>query len=326
MCDTKGHEHWCSGCGKNLNKEPMDSYVEIEWSQNEQGEIIQDKKMICKTCLEDMPNVKALNEFFSTLQYHPWGHVFCSSCKKDLTKERKDDEKSKGIVAKLTGPTGDSLRPGTDYECLAFKEHKDKKHFIKVVVLCPDCKKEKFNLEHLEELKKLGRNPLFKPTITCPNTEKCRQFKKGDSNINCRNIVIGRDRDTLSMALLCGRKHKGALPMPFDDGIAITRPRKGKGAALSNVPVVPMSSPTNLFGDSFKEFEKVLEKFLKKNKLGAFAEPVNDGRFLALETRLGAIENKLGIQPAIVVPIKPEPIISIPLEPEKEKNSGEAKK
>ena len=321
MCDTRFHEHWCSGCGKNLNKEPMDSYVEIEWSQNEQGEIIHDKKMICKTCLEDMPNVKALNEFFSTLQYQHWGHVFCSSCKKDLTKEYMDKNK-RILPTKLTGPlTG--LRAGIDYECLEFKEHKDKKHFIKVVVLCLDCKKEKFNLEHLEELKKLGRNPLFKPTITCPNTEKCNQFKKGDNNINCRNIVIGRDRDTLSMALLCGRKHKGALPMPFDDGIAITRPRKGKGAALSNVPVIPSSTP---FGDYFKEFEKVLEKFLKKNKLGAFAEPVNDGRFFALETRLAAIENTLGIHPAIVVPTRPEPIISIPLEPEKKKNSGDAKK
>ena len=177
MCDTKGHSHWCSSCGKNLNKEPMDSYVEIEWSQNDSGQIGQDKKMLCKTCLEDMPNVKALNEFFSKMQYQPWGHVFCSSCKKDLTKEREDENKSKGILSKLTGPKTD-LRAGLDYECLEFKEHKDKKHFIKVVVLCPDCKKEKFNLEHLEELKKLGRNPLFKPAVPCPNTGKCKQFKK----------------------------------------------------------------------------------------------------------------------------------------------------
>lgn len=316
MCNVQGHDHWCSGCGKNLNKEPLDSYVEIEWSQSENGEIIHDKKMLCDTCLEDMPNVKTLNEFFSTLQYQHWGHVFCSSCKKDLTKEREDEIKSKGIVAKLTGPTGDSLRAGIDYECLEFKEHKDKKHFIKVVVLCPDCKKEKFNLEHLEELKKLGRNPLFKPIITCPNTEKCRQFKKGDDNINCRNIVIGRDRETLSMALLCGRKHKGALPMPFDDGVAIIRPRKGKGAALSNVPVIPSISPTNIFGDSFKEFEKMLNKLLKKNKLGAFAEPLNDGRLQVLETRLAAIENKLGIQPAIAVPTELELIKSVPAEGE----------
>ena len=51
MCNTRFHEHWCSGCGKNLNKEPMDSYVEIEWSQSENGEIIHDKKMLCDTCL-----------------------------------------------------------------------------------------------------------------------------------------------------------------------------------------------------------------------------------------------------------------------------------
>jgi len=313
MCDTKGHEHWCSGCGKNLNKEPMDSYVEIEWSQNEQGEIIQDKKMICKTCLEDMPNVKALNEFFSSLQYQPWGHVFCSSCRKDLTKERKEDDKSKGIVAKLTGPTGDSLRPGVDYECLAFKEHKDKKHFIKVVVLCLDCKKEKFNLEHLEELKKLGRNPLFKPVVTCPNTEKCKQFKEGDQYVNCKHVVIGRDRESLNMGLLCGRKHKGALLPPFDDGFAISRPKKGKGAALAYPQVQGVSTVQS----TFKEFEKIMEKFLKKNKLGTFAEPQNDSRLFALETRLVAIENKLGIQPAIAVPTKPEPIKSIPLEPKK---------
>jgi len=116
------------------------------------------------------------------------------------------------------------------------------------------------------------------------------------------------------MALLCGRKHKGALPMPFDDGVAIIRPRKGKGAALSNVPVIPVSSPTNIFGDSFKEFEKMLNKLLKKNKLGAFAEPLNDGRLQGLETRLAAIENKIGIQPVIVVPTELEPIKSVPAE------------
>ena len=314
MCNVQGHDHWCSGCGKNLNKEPLDSYVEIEWSQSENGEIIHDKKMLCDTCLEDMPNVKALNEFFSTLQYQHWGHVFCSSCKKDLTKEREDEIKSKGIVAKLTGPTGDSLRAGIDYECLEFKEHKDKKHFIKVVVLCLDCKKEKFNLEHLEELKKLGRNPLFKPVVTCPNTEKCKQFKKGDQYVNCKHVVIGRDRESLNMGLLCGRKHKGALPLPFDDGFAISRPKKGKGAALAYPQVQGVSNP---FQATFKEFEKIMEKFLKKNKLGTFGEPQNDGRLFALETRLVAIENKLGIQPAIVVPTKLEPIKSIPLEPKK---------
>lgn len=305
MCDTKGHDHWCSGCGKNLNKEPMDSYVEIEWSQNEQGEIIQDKKMLCKSCLEDLPNVKALTEFFSQLQYQPWGHVFCSSCKKDLTKEYED--KNKHILPKLGTMTG--LRVGTDYECLEFKEHKDKKHFIKVVVLCPDCKKEKLNLEHLEELKKLGRNPNFKPTVTCPNTENCKQFKKGDQYVNCRHIVIGRDTETLNMGLLCGRKHKGALPLPFDDGFAIIRPRKWKGAALANPQVqsLPMSNPVQAY---FKDIEKILEKFMKRNKLGKFGEPSDDGKFLIFEARLAAIENKLGIQPAIVVPTKLEPIKS----------------
>ena len=39
MCDTKGHEHWCSVCSKNLNKEPKDSYIEIEWSQDDKGRI-----------------------------------------------------------------------------------------------------------------------------------------------------------------------------------------------------------------------------------------------------------------------------------------------
>lgn len=307
MCDTRGHQHWCSGCGKDLNKEPMDSYIEIEWSQNESGQIVQDKKMLCKTCLEDMPNVKALNEFFSKLQYQPWGHVFCSSCKKDLTKEREDETKGKGILPKLTSPRID-LRAGQDYECLEFKEHKDKKHFIKVVVLCPECKKEKFNLEHLEELKKLGRNPVFKPVISCPNTGKCKQFKEGDMNVNCKHIVIGRDRESLNMALLCGRKHKGALPLPFDDGVSIIRPRKGKGAALANPqPVTPAQA-------YFQDIEKIMDKFLKKHKLGRFAEPVTNGTLLTLEARLALIEDRLGIKPIQAVPTKLEPIKSVPAE------------
>lgn len=288
MCDTKGHDHWCSGCGKNLNKEPEDSYVEIEWSQNESGQFVQDKKMLCKACLEEMPNVKALNEFFSKLEYQPWGHVFCSSCKKDITKEYG----GKGIFKRL-----ESLKPGVDYECLEFKEHKDKKHFIKVVVLCKDCLKEKFNAEKLEELKKLGRNPIFKPKVTCPNTEKCRQFKKGDESVNCKHIVIGRDRDTLNIALLCGRKHKGALPMPFDDGLAIVRPRKTKGGAMVNpVSVTPIMQSSPIV-DSIKEMEKVFDMLFKKYGLGKFGK--DNGKLEALESRLAVIEKHLGIVPVV---------------------------
>ncbi len=301
MCDTKGHDHWCSGCGRNLNKEPEDSYIEIEWSQNESGQFVQDKKMICKQCLEEMPNVKELNEFFSNLQYQPWGHVFCSSCKKDLTKEREDQFKKQGLscyIKKLVKPV-EALRSGIDYECLEFKEHKDKKHFIKVVVLCHDCKKKKFNLEHIEELKKLGRNPLFKPIITCPNTAKCKQFKKGDENVNCKHIVIGRDRETLNMALLCGRKHKGALPMPYDDGLAIVRPRKTKGGAMVNPVSVPpfMSTAPSILGN-VKDFEKVflpvMRKISKEFNLNGSKEKIE-----ALEARLTVIEKEHGIEPKV---------------------------
>ncbi len=300
MCDTKGHEHWCSGCGKNLNKEPEDSYIEIEWSQNESGQFVQDKKMICNVCLEEMPNVKELNEFFSKLQYQPWGHVFCSSCKKDITAEY-EKEHNKGILSKLKP---EKPTTGVDYECLEFKEHKDKKHFIKVVVLCQDCKKGKFNLEHIEELKKLGRNPIFKPTVTCPSTEKCGQFKKGDENVNCRHIVIGRDRESLNMALLCGRKHKGALPMPFDDGLAILRPRKKKGGAMvspvSVSPVTPAFNPV----DSIKEMEKVFDVLFKKYGIGPHAK--DNGKLAFLEARLDNIEKALGIKPPAVVTVPVE--------------------
>lgn len=295
MCDTKGHDHWCSGCGKNLNKEPEDSYIEIEWSQNESGQFVQDKKMICKACLEEMPNVKELNEFFSKLQYQPWEHVFCSSCKKDITAEY-EKEHNKGILSKLKPekPTA-----GVDYECLNFKEHKDKKHFIKVVVLCPDCKKEKFNLEHIEELKKLGRNPIFKPKVECPNTAKCRQFKKGDESVNCKHIVIGRDRESLNMALLCGRKHKGALPMPFDDGLAIVRPRKAKGAAMASpVSVPPFQGVAPSIMGSVKDFEKVflpvMRKISKEFNLNGSKEKIE-----ALEARLAVIEKEHGIEPKV---------------------------
>ena len=103
MCDTKGHDHWCSNCGKNLNKEPKDSYSEIEWSQNSNGQIIEEKTMICNSCLEESENVRELDKFFSELKYDPWGHVFCSDCRKDLTKE-----------------FGKGIKPGIDYECLNF--------------------------------------------------------------------------------------------------------------------------------------------------------------------------------------------------------------
>lgn len=196
MCDTRGHEHWCSLCGKNLNKEPKSSYIEIEWSQSESGKIVEEKGMICKKCLEESDNIKELTEFFKNLEYPPWGRIFCSSCKKDLTEE-----------------LGKDIKPGIDYECLSFKCHQRSgpniKHIIKVVVLCKDCVDNEFNADNLEKLKKLGKNPKFTPLIVCDKIDQCKQYNKGDKNVNCKNIVIGRDRETLHFGILCGRRHKG---------------------------------------------------------------------------------------------------------------------
>lgn len=274
MCDTKGHEHWCSGCGKNLNKEPKDSYTEIEWSQSQNGQIVEEKSMICNSCLEESDNVRELDSFFSELKYPPFGHIFCSDCKKDLTKE-----------------LGKDIKPGTDYECLNFKCHERSgpniRHIIKVVVLCKDCIETDFNAENLTKLKKLGRNPKFTPIVVCDKTDVCRQYKPGDKGANCKNIVIGRDRESLEIAILCGRKHKGALPLPFDDGFTITRPRKGKGAALANpqsFPVIPaMMNP-------MQDYMKFIEDLFKKHKIGAFTD---DSRILAIETRLFNLERVL---------------------------------
>lgn len=282
MCDTKGHEHWCSGCGKNLNEAPADSYIEIEWTQTDKGLITNEKGMVCKECIEKMPNVKELNEYFSKLQYKPYGHVFCSSCKKDITKEYKDS----GILTKIGNPAA-----GRDYECVEFKEHLDKshtRHIIKVAVLCKECS-EKCG-EKLQMLKKLGRNPMFNPILTCPNTEECKQYIKGNEQINCKNLVIGRDRESLNMAILCGRKHKGALPLPFDDGISIIRPRKKKGAALANVPALtasPILQPLP-FADSFKDMEKVFDTIFKKYKIGKHG--VSEDRIKKIEERLTKLE------------------------------------
>lgn len=280
MCDTKGHEHWCSGCGKNLNKVAKDSYTEIEWIQNDKGQIIEEKSMICKSCLEESENIRELDKFFSELKYPPWSHIFCSNCKKDLTEE-----------------LGRDIKPGTDYECLNFKCHERSgpniRHIIKVVVLCKDCVKSEFNAENLTKLKKLGKNPLFKPTITCPNTEICKQFKEGDEKVNCRNIAIGRDRETLQFGLLCGRRHKGCQLLPFDDGFSVIRPRKGKGAAVASPSV--MATAPGL--DPMASYMKEIEKLLKKYKIGKFAGPTadNDNRFLAMEKRIENIEKALNI-------------------------------
>lgn len=281
MCDTKGHQHWCSGCGKNLNKVPKDSYIEIEWNQNDKGQIIEEKSMICKSCLEESENIRELDKFFSELKYHPWNHIFCSNCKKDLSKE-----------------LGKDVRPGVDYECLNFKCHERSgpniKHIVKVVVLCKDCVKSEFNAENLTKLKKLGKNPLFKPMVTCPNTEICKQFQTGDEKVNCKNIVIGRDRETLQFGLLCGRKHKGCQLLPFDDGFAITRPRKGKGAAVANPSIAPIPIASGL--NPVQDYIKEIEKLFKRHKLGVFGKPsIDDSRLLAIETRMTNIERILGV-------------------------------
>lgn len=288
MCDTKGHEHWCSGCGKNLNKESKDSYIEIEWSQNSDGQITEEKSMICKSCLEESENISELDKFFSELKYDPWGHVFCSDCRKDLTKE-----------------FGKDIKPGIDYECLNFKCHERSgpniKHIIKVVVLCNDCVKTDFNADNLAKLKKLGRNPKFAPIVICDKTDVCKQYESGGKEANCRNIVIGRDRESLEIAILCGKKHKGALPLPFDDGIRIVRPRKIKGAAMANPSIFSPVLTQDPLGDYLKE----IKKLFKDHELGVYGH--KDARFLAIETRLTNLEKALGMI-GEVIPVS-EPLI-----------------
>lgn len=279
MCDTRGHEHWCSGCGKNLNKTPADSYIEIEWSQSESGKIVEEKGMICKKCLEESENIKELTEFFKSLEYPPWGRVFCSSCKKDLTEE-----------------LGKDIKPGIDYECLSFKCHQRSgpniKHIIKVVVLCKNCVDKEFNADNLEKLKKLGKNPKFTPIIVCDKIDQCKQYKKGDKNVNCKNIIIGRDRETLHFGILCGRRHKGCQLLPFDDGFSITRPRKGKGATVATLPGI----------NPVQDYISEIERLLKKYKLGKFGD--YNGKILNLETRLLNIEKALGIKDIAVDVVK----------------------
>ncbi len=280
MCDIKGHQHWCSNCGKNLNNEPKSSYIEIEWLQNDQGQIVEEKSMICNNCLEESDNVKELDKFFSELKYDPWGHIFCSSCKKDLTQE-----------------FGNKIKPGKDYECLNFKCHQKEgpniKHIIKVVVLCRDCVKKDFNADNLTKLKKLGKNPLFTPGIICDKIDVCKQWSPSSKEVNCKNIVIGRDRETLHMAILCGKKHKGALPLPFDDGFRIIRPRKGKGATLANLSTYV----TGL--NPVQDYIREIEKLLKRHKLGKFADSgsasIDETTLLAIESRLNNVEKMLGI-------------------------------
>lgn len=279
MCDTKGHQHWCSNCGKNLNKEPKNSYIEIQWSQNDKGQIIEEKSMICKSCLEGSDNVRKLDEYFSKLQYTPWGHVFCSDCKKDLTKE-----------------LGKDIRPGIDYECLNFKCHERSgpniKHIIKIAVLCRDCVGKDFNAENLDKLKKLGKNPIFSPLVVCDKIDVCKQYKAGDKSVNCKHIVIGRDTKTLHFGLLCGRRHKGATLLPFDDGFSIIRPRKGKGAAVASPTIQAAAPGLNPIHDYMKEFERILKKY----KLGKFAPPsVDYNMFTNLQMRILNIEKLLGL-------------------------------
>jgi hypothetical protein len=297
MCDTKGHEHWCSSCGKNLNKEPKDSYVEIEWSQNDKGQIFEEKSMICKSCLEESDNIKELDKFFSELKYDPWGHIFCSCCKKDLSKE-----------------LGKKIKAGIDYECLNFKCHEKSgpniKHIIKVVVLCQDCVKTDLNADNLTKLKKLGKNPKFTPTVMCDKTDVCKQFKIGDEKVNCKNIVIGRDRESLEMAILCGKRHKGALSLPFDDGISIIRPRKTKGAALANPPTIASVPGLNPVHDYIREIEKLLKKY----KPGKFADPtIDNSLLLSIETRLLNVEKMLGINSGTMIAKTAKTIPIVPI-------------
>lgn len=281
MCD-KSNLHWCSNCGKNLNREPKDSYVEIEWSQNDKGQIVEEKSMVCNKCIGEMENVKELTQFFKNLEYSPWGHIFCSDCKKDLTEE-----------------LGKDIKPGVDYECLNFKCHENSgvhiRHLIKVVVLCEDCVKKDFNTQNLEKLKKLGRNPKFAPLVVCDKIDQCKHYNKGDKNINCKNIVMGRDRETLQMGLLCSKKHKGALLLPFDDGFTIIRPKKG-GAAVANPINTAVVSGTN----PLQDYMTIIEKMFKKYKIGKFSgRQAIDAKVLAIETRLMNIERVLNIGPKI---------------------------
>jgi hypothetical protein len=123
----------------------------------------------------------------------------------------------------------------------------------------------------------------------CDKTDVCKQYKSGGKEANCRNIVIGRDRESLEIAILCGKKHKGALPLPFDDGVSIIRPRKGKGAAMAN----PSTFPIVQTSDPLRDYLKEIEKLFKKHELGIYGN--GDARFSAIEARLINLEKASGI-------------------------------
>jgi hypothetical protein len=152
--------------------------------------------------------------------------------------------------------------------------------------------KTEFNAENLTKLKKLGKNPKFAPIVTCDKIDVCKQYKSGGKDVNCSNIVIGRDRESLEIAILCGKKHKGALPLPFDDGTSIVRPRKKKGAAMANPSTFPIVASMNPVQDYLNE----IEKLFKRHKLGVYG----DARLLAIEDRLISLERASGINVGIV--------------------------
>lgn len=216
------------------------------------GDIHSGRSVICKRCLEDpltidalkmLDDVKAAPKLGLVKKEVHEGALCCSRCGK--------------IIEVATPHVSLTVLWDVNYEKLDNQIH----------TMCKECYSQDKKTQIIWQfLAKLGKNPPFRPTLTCGSAYRCATYQKGKSPYRCAHIGLVSENDG-STKLGCLRAHpvhwqiKSDRMMPVLFSGVKRKGKKGKGITLGTAAanVVQTYDPQILL----KKMEKLIRKFKK---------------------------------------------------------------
>lgn len=190
-------EHWCTHCQKD-KKKYKEKYIKLywlnyKWPINREGKIKHELakeviSIICEKCyLQDIALKKWLFDLFGFVK--PADHSLAARDRSCVICNKKIKKTQQALELEFYNYRGAKTE---DY---AF--------------ICQKCiNKNKALAKQIPTFRLTGRNPTFRPVISCSSSTVCGFFKPPtkDRGINCQNIVVNMQGE-----LYCRRGHPGRV-------------------------------------------------------------------------------------------------------------------